>query len=344
MVRRSVLALGSPLLFVLCLLMFQPSPASSQFDSDRAGFSVRFRNDVNPHTVLGLFVVPGERVPFEVLSGRLAEAPEAPASTYEVEVVGGKVTHSGPRSWVWEAPEAKGLYPMQVTERPSGRTMLFNALVMVRNPPYRQVLNGYRLGSYPPQPLRGISAYLPPKGFIEVSAEFRNVPVAPHFTLGQFLCKQGGGELQYMALRERLQPHVPVRKYRGVKLHLNCPLQRGALAWALARGQRREINMYFEHSETAKTWIDRVQCFTDDHIVPAVATYEAQQKEGGRWKVIPVVEELKAKAKAAGAYKGRRPSIDVAQVRKLHGDGVGPAEIARKLKIGRASVYRVLAA
>ena len=51
-----------------------------------------------------------------------------------------------------------------------------------------------------------------------------------------------------------------------------------------------------------------------------------------------------AKAKAAGAYKGRRPSIDVAQVRKLRADGVGPAEIARKLNIGRASVYRVLAA
>ena len=49
-----------------------------------------------------------------------------------------------------------------------------------------------------------------------------------------------------------------------------------------------------------------------------------------------------AKAKAAGAYKGRRPSIDPLQVRKLHKDGVGPAEIARKLKIGRASVYRLL--
>ena len=49
-----------------------------------------------------------------------------------------------------------------------------------------------------------------------------------------------------------------------------------------------------------------------------------------------------AKAKAAGAYKGRRPSIDPAQVRKLHQEGVGPAEIARKLKIGRASVYRLL--
>jgi DNA invertase Pin-like site-specific DNA recombinase len=49
-----------------------------------------------------------------------------------------------------------------------------------------------------------------------------------------------------------------------------------------------------------------------------------------------------AKAKAEGAYKGRKPSIDTGKVRELHGEGVGPAEIARRLRIGRASVYRVL--
>ena len=49
-----------------------------------------------------------------------------------------------------------------------------------------------------------------------------------------------------------------------------------------------------------------------------------------------------AKAKAAGVYKGRKPSVDVAQVRQMKAEGVGPAEIARRLGIGRASVYRVL--
>src|SRR6195256_641503 len=52
-----------------------------------------------------------------------------------------------------------------------------------------------------------------------------------------------------------------------------------------------------------------------------------------------------AKAKAAGVYKGRRPaSIDAAQVRQLKGQGFGPSEIAKALKIGRASVYRLLEA
>jgi DNA invertase Pin-like site-specific DNA recombinase len=49
-----------------------------------------------------------------------------------------------------------------------------------------------------------------------------------------------------------------------------------------------------------------------------------------------------AKAKAAGVYKGRRPSVDAAKVRDLRAAGRGPSEIAKALGIGRASVYRVL--
>lgn len=50
-----------------------------------------------------------------------------------------------------------------------------------------------------------------------------------------------------------------------------------------------------------------------------------------------------AKAKAAGAYKGRKPSIDPGEIHRLHKQGSGPTEIARHLGIGRASVYRALA-
>jgi DNA invertase Pin-like site-specific DNA recombinase len=49
-----------------------------------------------------------------------------------------------------------------------------------------------------------------------------------------------------------------------------------------------------------------------------------------------------AKAKAAGVYKGRPASIDVTKVRQLKAKGLGASEIAKALKIGRASVYRVL--
>lgn len=49
-----------------------------------------------------------------------------------------------------------------------------------------------------------------------------------------------------------------------------------------------------------------------------------------------------AKAKAAGVYKGRPASIDATKVRALKAEGVSPTEIAKRLGIGRASVYRAL--
>lgn len=50
-----------------------------------------------------------------------------------------------------------------------------------------------------------------------------------------------------------------------------------------------------------------------------------------------------AKAKAAGIYKGRKPSIDVDEVQQLRDvEGMGATEIAKRLGIARTSVCRVL--
>jgi DNA invertase Pin-like site-specific DNA recombinase len=48
------------------------------------------------------------------------------------------------------------------------------------------------------------------------------------------------------------------------------------------------------------------------------------------------------KAKERGVYKGRQPSIDRKQVKDLSLEGLGATEIAKRLGIGRASVYRLL--
>jgi DNA invertase Pin-like site-specific DNA recombinase len=48
-------------------------------------------------------------------------------------------------------------------------------------------------------------------------------------------------------------------------------------------------------------------------------------------------------AKARGVYQGRKPSIDAREVRRLkEEEKLGASAIARRLGIGRASVYRVL--
>jgi DNA invertase Pin-like site-specific DNA recombinase len=50
-----------------------------------------------------------------------------------------------------------------------------------------------------------------------------------------------------------------------------------------------------------------------------------------------------AKAKAAGVYKGRPPSIDGARIRAMKSEGMGASEIAEAMGVARASVYRALA-
>lgn len=70
-------------------------------------------------------------------------------------------------------------------------------------------------------------------------------------------------------------------------------------------------------------------------ILGAVAEFEADIRKERQLEGI-------AKAKEAGVYKGRKPSVNVEAVKALKVAGKGPAEIAKELGIGRASVYRAL--
>jgi len=72
-------------------------------------------------------------------------------------------------------------------------------------------------------------------------------------------------------------------------------------------------------------------------ILGAVAAFEADLRAERQAEGI-------ARAKQEGRYKGRTATIDYAKVRKLHGQGISPTEIAGLLGIGRTSVYRALSA
>jgi alkylation response protein AidB-like acyl-CoA dehydrogenase len=62
--------------------------------------------------------------------------------------------------------------------------------------------------------------------------------------------------------------------------------------------------MNFTMSDKQVHWRDRVVAFMNEHIYPAVPVYEAQMKAFGenRWQAVPVLEDLKAKAKPAGLW------------------------------------------
>lgn len=60
--------------------------------------------------------------------------------------------------------------------------------------------------------------------------------------------------------------------------------------------------MDFDLSEKQTYWRDRVRDFMAAKIAPRIPDYHAQQASGERWKLLPVIEELKAQAKAAGIW------------------------------------------
>ena len=60
--------------------------------------------------------------------------------------------------------------------------------------------------------------------------------------------------------------------------------------------------MDFTLNERETFFRDRVKAFIDQNMTPRQGDYEAQSKSGDRWKVIPVIEEMKEKARAQGLW------------------------------------------
>ncbi len=70
--------------------------------------------------------------------------------------------------------------------------------------------------------------------------------------------------------------------------------------------------MNFDYSDKVKGLMARVQAFMDEHIYPNEAAMHEQLEEGPtRWKVLPLMEEIKAKAKAEGLWNLFLPESDL---------------------------------
>jgi acyl-CoA dehydrogenase len=85
--------------------------------------------------------------------------------------------------------------------------------------------------------------------------------------------------------------------------------------------------MDFNMSDRQREWLDRVASFMNKHVRPAVPVYRQQDEAGERWKVIPIVEELKAKAKAEGLWNLFMPPSSH-EDDEFHGAGLSNLEYA----------------
>src|SRR5262252_6511104 len=69
--------------------------------------------------------------------------------------------------------------------------------------------------------------------------------------------------------------------------------------------------MTFEFSDHVKDLQKRVTVFMDEHISPTESRYHEHCRGPNRWQPVPVIEELKPKARAAGLWNLFLPASDL---------------------------------
>lgn len=177
--------------FLLCFLL-TAELAFGAYAPGKSTFFLSLNGRSDAYRVRSVMVLPGETVSFAAWR---AGAPQPIDVTPSARVI-------DEATWHWRAPRRPGRYPVEVRREDTGETVHVNVLVMA---PYEWmrhgVMNGYPIGEYP-SGKKG--AYARPRGFVEVTEENQETLVSPHFRLGQFLCKQGGGYPKYVALNEAL--------------------------------------------------------------------------------------------------------------------------------------------
>ena len=89
--------------------------------------------------------------------------------------------------------------------------------------------------------------------------------------------------------------------------------------------------MDFDYSDKTKELQARLQKFMDDHVYPNEATYkqqlQANTEAGKRWTPLPIIEELKVKARPAGLWNLFLP-VDTAEASGYKGAGLTNQEYA----------------
>lgn len=171
----------------------------SGYSPQKAPFVATVNDEPLGHRVNSLFVLPGDEI-------FVAVADAQKRAEYTVRGTLGPERLLASRRWYWTAPSATGVYQLKITNTRTNSAITLNVFVMV---PLNRIdedgyLNGYRIGTYPIEPLRQLAMYNRPRGLIEITPENENMLVSPHFRLRQFLCKQDGGYPKYVILDARL--------------------------------------------------------------------------------------------------------------------------------------------
>lgn len=157
-------------LFISCAALAQP-------DDTRVAFSIAFQDLRSDLSILSTTIMPGGTLRIETPAAASADA--------------GALARDG-SAWLWEAPAEPGRAELLFEQ--GGERMVLNVFVLTPFVNGRdESLAGYRIGRYATTLFRGLNSYAAPRGFIDLAHGPADLRVSPHFTLGQFICKQQPG-------------------------------------------------------------------------------------------------------------------------------------------------------
>jgi hypothetical protein len=165
------------------------------FRSGRSPFVARFGDQEIHYDVMAVFALPQEDVVIEVPRER---------APFTVSADRGSLTAESQQRWIWRPAEDGDVAVLTIRDS-AGSTMTLHALTLI---PYAEMKNGtlrgHRVGAYPAPRGRRAAHSARPRGFVEVTAANQDLPVSPHFTLGQFVCKEGSGFPKVVVLQPTL--------------------------------------------------------------------------------------------------------------------------------------------
>ena len=170
--------------------------ASAALEKTVLPFGVKVNGVENRYPVFGVYAVPGEMLRLEMVDADSAKI-AARFDTVQLNPIDGVLR--------LKMPDQPGTHTLELTTADGQASMHLNVFVMWRLDTVTQdALNGYRIGTYPRQPMNGLAIYEAPQAFIEVTRENADLQVSPNFRLKQFVCKQGNDYPKYVLLRPEL--------------------------------------------------------------------------------------------------------------------------------------------
>lgn len=179
----------------MSLWVFACLPVNGEYAAQKAGFSLHVKGLSIPYKIMALFVLPSETL-------RISVADDA---RHGFRFVSDPVTRESGHRWDWRAPQKVGLHKLLIRRLFDGESIRLHVFVMLpRSAIKDNKLNGYRIGVYPQKTGKHTELYLPPRGFVQITAGEQEIALSPHFRLGQFICKQAGDFPKYVVLQEKM--------------------------------------------------------------------------------------------------------------------------------------------